>query len=199
MPSITSRPWVLNDGTATDHPNPKTLPTTTNNPSRRMPFKASRAQAERWNGNRPNNPELSARRNQTCSLTQTLKEERSHTTRGAERWNGNRNAASRARVMSGRTGAAQEILISFRPPQPRCCWSASVTRMTMPLPSTCPCQPTQPPVPGCRTVKCQQPHSLPLRGAERLNGNRPNNRKHISPAHLACSRPETVTKMTPPE
>ena len=42
-----------------------------------------------------------------------MKEERSHTPPGAERWNGNRNAASRARVMSGRTGTAQGIPISF--------------------------------------------------------------------------------------
>ena len=85
------------------------------------------------------------------------------------------------------------------PPQPSSCWPASITRMTMQLPSTCPCQPTQPPVPGCRTVKSQQPQSLQLQGAERLNGNRPNNRKHISPAHLAWSLPESVTKMTPTE
>ena len=53
------------------------------------------------NDNRPNNTEVHCQAQSTCSCTQPVPEDRSHTTPGAARWNGNRNAASRSRVMNG--------------------------------------------------------------------------------------------------
>ena len=149
MPSITSHAWVLSNGTATDHPNRETIahnnqqspadgchskpPVPMLNAETATQQTTARSLPGAINMFLASACERRAQPHAPGCLTVERQPQRSLPCQGNDRSNGNR--------------PSNTDLIC--PPQPRCCWPASVTRMTLPPPSACPCNPTQPPVPGC--------------------------------------------------